>query len=111
MSVATLANKTFVFQRATITRDAIGGQVETWANVARLRGRVQPLSADDAIRHAKEESLVTHKGYFSGTPDIRNGDRITLSTKIDTTYLHVTGVRNIDFADEFLTVEFEERDQ
>ena len=114
MSVATLANLAVTVERATVTKDAMGGQIKTWAPVLRTKCRLQPLSASESIRHSKDESVVTHKAYFPGTPNIQPGDRIPITAKpiaTETDYLYVTGVRNINYLDQFLTVELEKRDQ
>jgi len=107
MSVASLANRTYGFERQTTTKDAVGGQTKAWASSATVKGRVQPLSGTDQIIHARNESRVTHKGYFTGTPDILAGDRVQVGSQ----FLHVAAVRNVDYADSFVTVELEERDQ
>lgn len=107
MSVATLANATYTVERQTVTRDALGGQVRTWAQVLSLDGRVQPRGGTDQVFRGREEELVTHRGYFAGTPDVRVGDRIVTSAG---RRLYVLASFNVDYADSFLTVDMQERD-
>lgn len=110
MSVATLANTTITIERPanTLTKGAI---TQSFAQVLRVRARVQPLSSEDRIKHSREESQVTHKVYVSGTPDIRAGDRIPIVRTAGTRYLYIHGARDIDEAGVFLTLECEERDR
>lgn len=110
MSVATLANTKITVQRRTVTKDAGGGITRSWSNHLRIKARVQPLSSSDMIRHSKDDARVTHKVYVPGTPDIRTADRIQTARVPTGHSLYVQGVRNIDLADEFLTIEAEERD-
>ena len=106
MSVASLSNRTVQFERATITRDATGGRIQTWADSVRVKCRIQPLSGADVIRHSKEDMSVTHKAYTSGTPDIQPGDKFTLGSRT----LFVQAVRDIDMLGRYTTLECEERD-
>ena len=103
MSVATLSTNTIIVQRKTITQDASGGIVETWANHLTMRASVQPLSARELALYDRETEAITHKIYVSGAPDITHADRIRFKSK---TYA-IRGVRNPDERDRFLTIHAE----
>lgn len=110
MSVASLANRTIIVERATVTRDAMGGRTPTWATHLRLPARVQPLSAGEAIRSSREDARVTHRAYVPGTPDITTKDRIRVEGSTpSTSALYVQGVRDVDHAGVYLTIDLEER--
>ena len=106
MSVATLSVTTITVSRPTITVDSFGGQLRKWATVLTTKARVQPLSGADRVRHERLEEIITHKVYVSGTPDIRDQDRITAGSLT----LYVRSVRDIDLVGSFLTIECEQRD-
>lgn len=113
MSVATLANRSFVFQRYTETIGASGEITRTWTSTGtppvRVRGRLQPMSASESAIHQRDEGRVMYVLYTPGTPDIRTGDR--LANEWDNKKLYVTGVMNTDQADEFLKIILEGRDE
>jgi len=109
VSVATLANRSFVVQRATETKDAAGGYSKSWANVLKVRGRLQPLDTRLQVLHQQQETQVTHVLYVAATPDIREQDR--LSGSYDGKTLYVIGVMDVDMAGQYLKIELEGRDR
>ena len=79
MTIATLCNRTVDIERATLTRDAQGGRVETWAvHLPAQPIRIQPRSASErAIGGNPTNEAVTHKGYMPGWRDVKAKDRLT----------------------------------
>lgn len=104
MSVATLANINVTVQRASSARGEWGTLEPVWSTHLRLRMRVQPLSSEEVILYSRDTVTITHKAYVNGTPDITEKDRL----KIGSVIYKIKGVRNIDLADSFLTLELEE---
>ena len=78
MSVASLSNITAMLQRKTLTTDAVGGAVETWANQGNYQIALQPITGTEANRYDREEFDVTNKAYVAGKPDIVLGDRFSI---------------------------------
>lgn len=73
-----MSNKTATVQRSTLTRDAVGGSIETWASDAVYQMALQPTSGSEDDRYGREEYTITHRGYLAGTPDILPDDRLSI---------------------------------
>jgi len=102
MSVGSLSVTTLLHSRKTYAQD---GSSPTNNFISTYECRVNPLTGIEQIKYAKETTLITHKVYIAGSPDIRNGD--TLFNESIT--LLVRAVRNIDLIGKFLTIECEEQ--
>ena len=104
MSVASLSNTTAIVQRKTITRDAFGATLESWATSSTISIMLQPLSGTKANEYDREEWNVSHHGYASGAPDIVLGDRLSISSE---TYL-IRAVLDVDTAGSYLKLVLEQ---
>ena len=67
-------NKRITLQSKTTTRDAMGGMVETWTDVATIWAAVWPTSAKTKIQAESTTMIATHR------------IRIRYRTSIDSTY-------------------------
>ena len=102
MSLARLTNQTAVtVLRPTVTVDVIGGRVESFARVARLRARVQAIAGREEVIYGQERSLITHKVYMAGAPDVARGDRLRLDpgTTKQTTSARLLEILAVDGVD------------
>jgi head-tail adaptor len=104
MSIASMSNVTATVQRKTITRDAFGATLESWATSSTESIALQPLSGSKANEYDREEWNVSHHGYASGSPDIVLGDRLSISSE---TYL-IRAVLDIDTAGLYLKLVLEQ---
>mgnify|MGYP004454349409 FL=1 len=104
MSVASLSNTTAIVQRKTLTRDAFGATLESWATSSTISIMLQPLSGAKRDEYQREEWNVSHHGYASGAPDIVLGDRLSISSE---TYL-IRAVLDVDTAGYYLKLVLEQ---
>jgi len=49
-----------VIQRATLTKDSVGGDVESWGTLAEVWGEVRPLSGREALEAQRITSTASH---------------------------------------------------
>ena len=61
-------------QRVTVTEDAYGGVVETWADHLTVAGKLWELSGDKKLSADKETIFSTHK-FATDIADIKDTDR------------------------------------
>jgi SPP1 family predicted phage head-tail adaptor len=103
VSIVSLAIHTITIERATVTHDALGGEVETWAATGTVSARVQPLSGRETLAYSRETETITHKTYVPGAHDILAKDRFTFRNR---TYI-IRAVRNTDELDHHMVLECE----
>ena len=109
MSIAALANQTVKVERVTHGQDAWGGDMPTFAGLRLYKATVQPASGFEFVVAGKPEMVITHKLFFSGTPDIRSGDRIEIAGGVK---LYVQRIMPITGGNKTLTKVFaDERDK
>jgi SPP1 family predicted phage head-tail adaptor len=92
--------------RRTVTRDGLGGSIETFAKVATERVRLQPMKASEANAYLKEGVTVTHRAFFNHGADVQSRDRLAAFGKS----FIVRSVTNPDYADKFLVADVELQD-
>jgi head-tail adaptor len=105
VSLTSLCDKTVAIERMSTALDGWGGSTETYAEVAKAKARIRPVSGRDAIIASKPDLRVSHVLYFPGTPVIQSGDRFKFGAR----YFYVQNIRNVDEQGIFLTVDCEER--
>jgi len=61
----------------------MGGQSETWADVATVKCRYAPSSgkADEQINAERLENASSWTIAFAGAPDVRDADRIVIGAR------------------------------
>lgn len=92
MSFAGLMTNTCTVRRMTVTQDAFGGEVQTWAvastgNACRLMAK----SASERAMSGSTGVAVTHKLFLSAGVDVTEADVI----EIDSTEYEVKFVNNV----------------
>ena len=93
MSLLSMLRTTATQQRATKTKDASGGQVMTFADIAGSTDvpcDIQPASGNVQVRYMQQNKVVTHTMYFSERLTVLAGDRFATS---DGRYLHFQGMK------------------
>jgi SPP1 family predicted phage head-tail adaptor len=67
-----------VIQRATVTTNEYGDPIESWATVATVKGRVDPLTTrgDSPVTADREAVIVERQISIVWDADLRAGDRI-----------------------------------
>jgi len=78
MSIEKFFTTGITVQRRTITRDAAGGTIETWADHLSISGRIRQLSGDDRLSADKDTVFATHRMYCM-LADIVETDRVVFS--------------------------------
>jgi len=101
-----LLNSTMYVHRRTVTRDALGGITESFALVASVDSRIQPLTAKETDLYSKEGETITHKAYFSFGANVEPRDRLIFRGK---TFI-VRTVMNPDYEDVYLVANVSEQD-
>ena len=101
-----LLNISVDISRRTVARDAMGGSIETFANVSTERVRLQPMKASEANAYLKEGVTVTHRAYFNYGADVQARDRLIAFGKS----FIVRDVVNPDYADRYLVADVELQD-
>lgn len=92
--------------RRTVTRDAFGGSVESFATVSTERVRLQPMKASEADLYSKEGVTVTHKAFFNYGANVQARDRLSA---FGSTFI-VRTIMNPDYEDKFLVANVELQD-
>mgnify|MGYP002639902973 CR=1 FL=1 len=115
MSYEDLMNSTMTVQSPTVTLDAVGGEVQTWAessagNICRMR----LLSNKERSVTGREGNVSTHRLYCLATVTITESDRITNVKKssefgADTRMFDVDSVNNVDEDDRVMQVDLTQR--
>lgn len=101
-----LLNVEVVVSRRTVTRDAFGGSVETFATVATERVRLQPMKAAEADLYSKEGVTVTHKAFFNYGSNVQARDQLAA---FGSTFI-VRTIMNPDYENKFLVANVELQD-
>jgi SPP1 family predicted phage head-tail adaptor len=83
-------NKRVQLQRATTTRDASGGMVDTWASYATIWAGFLDLSSREAYRARQVNAEVTHAIQIRYRPDVRFTDRLLYGSLI----LEIVGIED-----------------
>jgi SPP1 family predicted phage head-tail adaptor len=92
-------------QRATLTDDAMGQPVESWATLATVWAAVEPASSAERVLGAQLIATTTHAVRLRGRRDVRPGDRFVWGTRT----LSIQGVHNPDGLGVELLCSCEER--
>ncbi len=95
-----LLNRTATIKRRTVTRDGLGGLVESFSNVGRVNLRLQPIKASEVDTYSREGELVTHKAYMDYGAGVIARDLLRFRGN---DYI-VRSVINTDYEDAFLVV-------
>lgn len=81
-------------QKATESRDALGGVTLTWATQATRQGSISPLRGVELQAAQQTEARVTHKITLRYTPDLSPDAtwRLLFGSRI----FHVVSILNVD---------------
>lgn len=93
-----------VIEQVATTRDAVGGQVETWSNLATLWARVQPTSASERFYRQATNAAAGWKISIRYRTDITTKMRIVWGSR----RFEIRGVQNIDEQKRFLELAADE---
>ena len=84
-------------ERATETRDAVGGVTQSWAKLDKRWADVKPLAGREFFEAAAINSGLTHQVRIRFFAGITNKDRIAIENPAGTTrYLNIGSVINAD---------------
>jgi hypothetical protein len=72
--------------RPTVSQDAAGGVINTYATHLSLRGRLRPLTGDTRISAEKDTYFADHR-FYCFPVDIKENDIITKTGSTATTYM------------------------
>lgn len=76
-----LFNTTVTTQRATVTYDASGSPISTYAtNLSNIRARVQPQGGSDGLLLGTQRDQQTFTVFVAGGQDIVASDRVVWGT-------------------------------
>lgn len=64
-------------EQATLAPDGAGGHAESWAEVATLFARIEPLAAAARFGAGQTLETVTHRVTMRARPDVKSGMRLT----------------------------------
>lgn len=102
---AGLLNADYTISRLAPVSDGQGGWVETWVELATVRGRMRPASSTETMSAEQAQREISHVLYVAGTVDIARGD---LVEGVGISVI-VRGVRNPSQAGHHLEVDCRER--
>lgn len=88
MALARLDQR-IVLQTATLTRDSVGGPVETWVDTATLWAEVRPVSARQATLAAQSQVIARRAVHLRWRAGLSAGQRVRFN---DTTTARVAWV-------------------
>ena len=71
----------FSLQQANTTIDGMGGHSESWAEIAKLFGRLEPMSAKAEFGAGQTREMVTHRIVVRWRPDLASGMRFVLANR------------------------------
>lgn len=95
MTSAGMIDRRVTFQRATVTRDDFGGEIETWFDLASVWAHRRDASASESYRAQEIGAQLTMRltiRYSPALVDLNPRDRMIYR---DRTY-NITGVRETD---------------
>jgi SPP1 family predicted phage head-tail adaptor len=101
-----LLNRTANVKRRTVTRDGLGGSVETFAIVGNVKMRLQAISANESDVYSKEGEIITHKAFFDAEANIATRDRLRFRGN---DYI-IRSIINPDYEDAYLVAGVELQD-
>ena len=113
MSIEDFFYSTVNIEEPAATKDDIGGRTLTWtARHTALRCCIQPRSGNEAEYYGREAARTTHVMYcrhsdVSGSLPQEDWRAVSTSHPSDGTY-NIRNVRNIDEANDFMTIEIDE---
>lgn len=111
MSALSLINSKGVqvrIERATVTADTGGGQVQTYGLVSYTRMFIQPSGGDESIRYGGESNRRYLTGYAPVNCGLRDGDRIVWGSRRFDVQIHNAAGEFTSGALSHLVVELEE---
>lgn len=97
-------NERVTIQRRSSTRDAMGGQIETWQVRATLWARVQPMSAGEQYRRQQIQAKADWKVTIRYNGDVLPSDRLSWRGRT----FEIKGILNPDMRRRFLDLACEE---
>lgn len=90
--IATKLNTRVAIQSYTATRDATGGEVETWATVATLWAQVRATGGGERYINQQIVAQVTHTVSLRYTAGITPKMRVLIGSRV----LDIQQVQNVD---------------
>lgn len=97
-------NERITIQRKLVTRDAIGGQIETWQVRMEVWAMAAPMSAGEQYRRQQIQAKADWKIIIRWNGDVLPSDRIAFRRKT----LEIKGILNPDMRRRFLELSCEE---
>ena len=79
-------------QRATVTRDAHGGTVHTWATYANVWAAIEPQSGDEPVTAEAPQAVTTHNVRIRYNSSVKPTDRLAHGSRV----LEINAILNID---------------
>lgn len=86
------------------TDDGSGGTTRTWATLATVWARIEPLSASERVEADRIEAAVRHRVTLRHRGDLTHAMRFVSGTRI----LKIDGIRDSGERDSFLVCDCEE---
>lgn len=91
-------------QQVATSRDAIGGEVQTWGPLAGVWARVEPMSSSEQWRRQQMQASAAWKITIRWRADVTTKHRVVWGTRV----FLVKGVTNSDERKRFLVLACDE---
>lgn len=72
----------FALQEASLASDGMGGHSETWATIATVFARIEPVAVRSVFGADQNLEMVTHRITIRRRDDVRSGMRFVKSDRI-----------------------------
>ena len=92
-------DRRIVIERPTITLDAFGGEVVTWAVLATVWASAMPASDRERFANGETEASITHRFQILWTASLRSNLDPKCRIIFDNRYHDVVGVKEIGTRD------------
>ena len=92
-------------EAATLAPDGAGGHAESWAEIATVFARVEPVSASSGFGADQSLETVTHRVTVRHRADVASGMRLTRGGRI----LDIVTVHDPDESGRYLVLSARER--
>jgi len=86
------------------TDDGSGGTTRTWATLATVWARIEPLGASERVEADRIEAVIRHRVTLRHRGDLTHAMRFVTGTRV----LKIEGIRGGDEHDRFLICDCEE---
>lgn len=93
-----------VIRQVSRARDAVGGQVDTWADLATVWAKVEAVSASERYWRQQTTAQASHKITIRYRTDVTTKMRIAYGAKL----FEVRGITDVDDARAWLEIACDE---